>query len=558
MRRAVLLFASLMIVACGDDDRPGRLDGGGGTDAFVRRCETTTDTDGDGLYDDYEGTGDFDGDGTPDFMDLDSDNDGIPDSVERGDRMGCEARNTDGDAFPDHLDNDSDNDGLGDREETEVYSTDPLLEDSDGDGFSDAAEVATMSDPRDPESGIDPDDFYVVLPFGGPEQVRTLRFGTTLRKADVFFVVDRTGSMSEEIRNLRSGLSGLVDSIVTLIPDVGVGVGGFAGFGNLPPCMTIIGGLEACADGPPGDLPFELESVIVTDRTAMQAAVDGLNADMGGANWASSTEALYQTATGEGVSWGSESNQMVPPQTCARVPDEPGVRFGYPCFRPGALPIIIPITDTSSKNGPGTSSSQDYDSPIPHTVDQTRLALAGIGARVFGVVSGQEIDSPTAEAQMRDWAMNTGTVDGSGAPIMFRINSDGSGLTDRVAEAINRLATETPQDITTRTQDGDDLPVQDPPVDATLMIKEITPVAAYDPAGIEIGPDVLSRDDRAFYGVTPGTTVEFSIRFFNDVVAPISTAQIFLAEIVVVGNGVADLDSREVIILVPAGSGPLI
>ncbi len=556
--RRFLLLVCVVSLGCGDDDRPGR-DSGSGMDVVTPlMCSTTTDTDGDGLYDDYEGMGDFDGDGIPNHMDTDSDGDGLSDMQERGDQMGCESRNTDGDAYPDYLDNDSDNDGLGDREESEVYFTNPLLEDTDGDGFPDGAEVATGHDASDASDGIDPDDFFVVLPFGGPEQIRTLRFGTTLRKADVFFVVDRTGSMDGEVSNLRSGLSGLVDTLVTLIPDVGVGVGGYAGFGNLPPCMTIIG-IETCSDGPPGDLPFELTNVITTDRTEMQSAVDRLRADMGGANWASSTEALYQTATGEGIRWGDDSDQMVPPQTCARVPDEPGVRFGYPCFRPGALPIIIPITDTSSKNGPGTSGSQNYEAGSPpHTLDQTRLALAGIGARVFGVVSGQEIDSPTAEAQMTDWATNTGTVDGSGAPIVFRINSDGSGLTDRVADAVSRLATETPQDITTRTEDGDDLPVQDPPIDATTMIKRITPLAAYDEAGLVIGPDVITRDDRAFYSVTPGTTVEFEIQFLNDTVPPIATAQIFLARIIVVGNGVADLDAREVIILVPAGSGPLI
>ncbi len=40
------------------------------------------DSDGDGIPDSIEGTGDADGDGTPNYLDLDSDDDGIPDAVE--------------------------------------------------------------------------------------------------------------------------------------------------------------------------------------------------------------------------------------------------------------------------------------------------------------------------------------------------------------------------------------------------------------------------------------------------------------------------------------------
>ena len=44
----------------------------------------------------------------------------------------------------------------------------------------------------------------------------------------------------------------------------------------------------------------------------------------------------------------------------------------------------------------------------------------------------------------------------------------------------------------------------------------------------------------------------------NDFVAPLRSSQIFRATIIVLGNGIAELDDREVVIVVPAGSGPLI
>jgi hypothetical protein len=241
-----------------------------------------------------------------------------------------------------------------------------------------------------------------------------------------------------------------------------------------------------------------------------------------------------------------------------------GTRFGYPCFRPGALPILVVLTDTSSRNGPMTNPDDDYDpsdftpNPPPHTYEETLMALSAIGARVFGVISGAEVSSPTAAAQAREWATMTGTVDASGAPIFFMISEDGSGLSTRVAEAIERLASETPMDISTRTEDGEDVPVRDPGVDARLFIKAIRPTTAHDPLGTEIPDTVLARDDVAFYGVTPGTRVTFEVRFQNDVVPGTLSSQVFLAKIIVVGNAIADLDTRDVVIVVPAGSDPLI
>ena len=66
-----------------------------------------TDTDGDGIPDEDEGTGDWDGDGVPNFEDLDSDGDGVPDSAE-GD-LHCDL-----DLSPNFLDIDSDEDGVED------------------------------------------------------------------------------------------------------------------------------------------------------------------------------------------------------------------------------------------------------------------------------------------------------------------------------------------------------------------------------------------------------------------------------------------------------------
>jgi hypothetical protein len=59
------------------------------------------------------------------------------------------------------------------------------------------------------------------------------------------------------------------------------------------------------------------------------------------------------------------------------------------------------------------------------------------------------------------------------------------------------------------------------------------------------------QDETTFYQVIPGTRVTFDVDFYNDFVPPPPTAQIYRAVIVVLGNGVAELDSREVYIVVP-------
>jgi len=80
------------------------------------------DTDGDGILDIEEGSGDPDGDGLPNSDDEDSDGDGIPDAEEG-------PSDPDGDGLPNYIDEDSDDDGLPDRAEG--------ADDADGDGTPD-------------------------------------------------------------------------------------------------------------------------------------------------------------------------------------------------------------------------------------------------------------------------------------------------------------------------------------------------------------------------------------------------------------------------------------
>ncbi len=122
------------------------------TDADGIPNDLDIDDDGDGILDLVEGENiDTDDDGIPNSLDLDSDNDGILDNVEAqsaisfivksaedadgnglddayedmpGDGNGLTPIDTDSDTVPDYLDLDSDGDGILDNTETSVLSTD--------------------------------------------------------------------------------------------------------------------------------------------------------------------------------------------------------------------------------------------------------------------------------------------------------------------------------------------------------------------------------------------------------------------------------------------------
>ncbi|TNE70919.1 DUF11 domain-containing protein [bacterium] len=135
-----------------------------------------SDSDGDGIRDSVEGTTDFDGDGIPNYRDTDSDNDSISDNVEAQSTSAFVAASgsdtdgdgldnaydpnnggafivvvdTDGDGHVDYLDLDSDGDGIRDSVEgTTQTDADGIPNfrdlDSDGDGIPDIIEAQTTA-----------------------------------------------------------------------------------------------------------------------------------------------------------------------------------------------------------------------------------------------------------------------------------------------------------------------------------------------------------------------------------------------------------------------------
>lgn len=535
--------------------RPGgerTPDGDGDSDSDADSdppCHTMVDSDNDGISDFHEGApdADFDLDGIPNHLDDDSDGDGLLDREEAGDDDICTPPfDHDGDDWADALDRDADNDGLSDGEEISVYGTDPLNPDSDGDSYTDLAEVAAGTDPNDARSGIPPEDFFVVLPYGDPPLQRELNFGTNIEIADVFFLVDTTGSMGDTINDVATSLSSvIVPGIRAEIENAWIGVGRFEDFPVAPygSSSSHFGG--SVPGLPVDDVPFFLHSEVRDPEfqlAEIQQAVEHLRTIGGGYDGPEShVEGLYQTATGEGFpAFG------LPPQRCPERPDDPELARGYPCFRAGALPIVVLITDAPMHNGPGNYDPYNASVPGAHTVDQATEALNAIGARVIGVASDASWDADVVP-QLQHVARATGTVNSAGAPLVYE---SGAAVTADVVDAIAELAGSTPQDVSTTTEDLPDwaeyLARGEPEVDANRFIRSITPLRATPETGLLGG-----MNETTFLGVIPGTNVVFQVEFGNDFVPPRETSRIYEALIIVLGNGVARLDERHVYIVVP-------
>ncbi|MEL6948715.1 MAG: OmpA family protein [Pseudomonadota bacterium] len=148
------------------------------------------DDDNDGIPDTTEGVGDSDGDGVPNLRDIDSDNDGIVDNIEAQTEAGyvpptgtdtdgdgiddaydpdqggaaLSPINTDGADQPDYLDDDSDNDGVADAIEGFDADNDGVADitpapgnaDADGDGLNDNFDTTTAPDPLNAIGGNAP------------------------------------------------------------------------------------------------------------------------------------------------------------------------------------------------------------------------------------------------------------------------------------------------------------------------------------------------------------------------------------------------------------------
>ncbi len=409
---------------------------------------------------------------------------------------------------------DSDNDGIPDADEA-TYGTDPNNPDTDGDGIPDGIEVLAGTSPTDATSTIPPTDFYVVLPYMDPAQHEPLDFTARLGRADIYFLVDTTGSMTLPLRNVRESLATtIVPAINAAIADVVMGVGDFRDYDNGA-------AMDDGMYGGPGDYVFHNDQSMTADTAAVQTALNGLRIGDGDDGPEASTEALYLAA-------GS---------SCAG-----GAGFGAACFRSMSHPIIVHVTDADFHNGP--SGSNPYPASFGlHTWDQMVAALNAQNVKVLGCAIGT-FGMFISEPNLTSLANATNSHKADGTPTVYRVM--GGNVDTQVVSGIADLVGAATQDVSARSIDD-----TTDAVDATQFITAITP----DHASRSIG----SMDATTFYGVPGGTTVTFDVTFVNDTMPAQGHVQLYKAYIEVfdVASGTA-LDRRNVYIIIPAEGGSII
>ena len=543
------------------------------------------DFDRDGISDAIEGRDenrDTDMDGTPDYRDTDSDDDGYFDQNETRRSYpgfaemsrptpGCRdpGDNCDDDAIPNFRDLDADNDGLTDGEEL-LARTNPCAADTDGDGATDLIEAAAMSDGRDPVSRPPANSLYVVLPYHpadmpGMHESRDFTFSTRIRQADVFFLVDNSGSMSGTISNIRTNFSSMiVPAIQMAIPDIRVGVGSFDSMPVMPQGYP----------GMPGDYNLWVRQRLTNDIMAAQRAFNNMRTiDMdapgfaGGDGPENSTEAAYEIIAGTG-NRGHENDpaalrtvlnaldprgngwapRMVPERDCGADPDNPVGIYGWGCFREGRIPIVVLTSDAPWYDGCAAGSPVTPGTPNPgHNCNELVEAFNRRGAFFIGL----DVGSTSTYMNSTVVATRTMTLNGMGMPIAFSASSGGiAGVSMNIVNAIAEIAGRARQNITTRIV-ADNAAEGLAAGHTTADFLESIVATRGEPEA----PEGYDRHDMdTFFNVDPATRVTFTVDFYNDFQPGAATAKLFRATIDVIGRGGTVVDTRPVYIVVPSAN----
>jgi hypothetical protein len=311
-------------------------------------------------------------------------------------------------------------------------------------------------------------------------------------------------------------------------------------------------------------LPFELGSPVTPDLMAAQAALTAMFLGGGGDGPESGIEALFQIATGAGMSWPADPSSGQPAGSIAP--------FDM-MFRTGAFPIIIQITDADNH------SAATYGMYVPEAAsrEDAFMALEAIGARVIVVTVGSY---PLAITDHLEIVNRTGAVvpttafgdtgqcltglsgapeppDASGqCPLRFNVDGSGTGLGASIVDAVQALAGSASLDIDARPVNEASNPGGVDAVEAFL--ERVTPNTSPSSATMCVSglpvEDRLGGDGAAdtFVDVSGGVRVCFDVvPKMNTTVMPTREPQLFRARIDVYGDDITVLDDRAVWFVVP-------
>ncbi len=382
---------------------------------------------------------------------------------------------------------------------------------------------ARLDAARVPDASMPPRECIEVPP-DRDRVLATLSLPARLRVADVMFVIDTSASMRDEIEGVRRGLRDrVVPGVRASIPEASFGVALFGEFPVFP---------HARPDSDVG--PYLLRTPVTSDIGRIEVALEDTPVWGNLDDPEASVEAVFQVATGEGLS------PFIPPSFGC-----PGGGSGGACFRPDSFHVVLLVTDAPMHNGPpGVPPDAPYMfTPAPHTYAQMLAAVADADALVIGL-GGSDSLRPSPLPHLEAIARDTGAVDADGRVLAFDIGGSGDGIGDQVVAAIQRLAEGVPLEV--------DAIVEDRPgdtIDARTLVVAVRPVSA-EPA-IGIG----SMDATTFYRVRPGTRLTFELEIDASSLPPSRMRREIPARLVMRESARARLDTMDLLIVVPGDDG---
>ena len=361
----------------------------------------------------------------------------------------------------------------------------------------------------------------LVPPTGGPVTA-DFSIPATLQIVDVMFLIDATGSMRDEINNVRAGLRDVViPGVTSAIPDAAFGLAFFGEFPVLPH-----------ADPRSGVRPYELRSPITTDVERLTAAFEGIptwgNLDDPEAD----VEGLFQVATGEGL-----PPYIDPSFGC------PSGGTGGVCFRADAFRVVLLATDAPMHNGPpGVSPIAPYTftDPSPHQYAETVAALRNIDVTVIGLGASD----PGRPSPLPHLTQLVADVDTHHMPLVFDIGNAGDRIGQDIVMALERLADGVPLDVSASVED-----VPGDAIDARMLVTAVRAVSA-SPMG-----NVTGISGNGFTGVTPGTQLTFQIDVDGSVLPPSTMRREVRARVVFRDAGRSRVGSEDVLFVIPGMDG---
>lgn len=349
----------------------------------------------------------------------------------------------------------------------------------------------------------------------GPIDV-ALQTTASLARVDVALLIDATASMQDEITQIQSTLRDvIVPALSETIPDTFFSVSSFQDF-------------PAATYGDPFDRPFVMRLPVSESLDQVQAAVDGIRLGNGRDDPESHVEALFQLATGAGFA------DLVPPSSGC-----PAGGNGYACFRRGALPLVLMVTDAPMHNGPaGVHPYANIFPERPRQYADAITALNVLRARVISLNSGDD----RARQHLEELARDTNSLDGDGEPLVFDIGASGRDLDDDLVDAFRIFAEETPFDASAVAEASGE-----PATDAAPFVESVVPERA-EPAS---GAQGIDLESGSFEQVRPGTRLVFEISFDSEGLAPGPEERLLQLRIRFLADELASLGSEDVLIRVP-------